>query len=411
MLEIARALRERGADVTLATQGGPYEDLLEESGLAWRRLPPGMGREEAEDFREKIVDWGLTGEPLHSREFMRRAVAAEAELFRRADADMAVIGFTLSAFLSTRVVGIPLATSHGGSYVPPVFERGLVPAPVNPPAAPLSWLPQSVARWLANALPPRLKDPASFLNYMADEVGVEPVPSVAAAMCGDLTLVTELPSVLGIPREELEAWRPDSGSYRSGTRLRYVGPLYARLDVDVPPRVERFIEGPEPVVYLSPTSVTADFLRGMVRTAKAAGVRTLVTSTVHDIQELEDERTCVAKVLPNHRVMPDVDLAVIMGGQGSVQCSMASGTPIVGFPFHGEQELNLALAERQGMAERLPPDAAHTERLTRAVERMLGDERVRENADRVREMYAGVDGAAGAADAILTFLSTGESGR
>ena len=409
MVEIAMAVHRRGAEVTLASQGGPYEGMLDDCELAWRRLPPGMGPEEAEAFREKIVDWGLTGEPLHTREFMREAVAAEAELLREADADLAVVGFTVTAFLSTRLAGIPLATSHGGCYVPPVFERGLVPAPVNPPAAALSWLPTPLGRWLANALPPHLRNPVSFLNAMADELGVEPVPSVAAAMCGDLTLVTEIPEVLGIPRGELEAWRPDGGAYRPGTRLRYVGPLYARLDVEVPSRVERFLEGAEPVVYVSPTSVTAEFLEGMVRAAKATGVRTLVASTLHDVAELEDERTCVADVLPNHRIMPDVDLAVIMGGQGSVQCAMASGTPIVGFPFHGEQELNLALAERQGVAERLPPDAADGERLTRAVERMLDDERVRANADRVRAMYAGVDGAHNAADAILEYLAASGS--
>jgi len=47
MLAVARALRERGEEVALASQGGPYEGLLDESGLPWTRLSPGMGREEA----------------------------------------------------------------------------------------------------------------------------------------------------------------------------------------------------------------------------------------------------------------------------------------------------------------------------------------------------------------------------
>lgn len=411
MLEIAGGLEDRGADVTLASHGGPYEDLLDAAGIPWTRLPPAMDREKAEDFRGKIVSWGLTGEPLHSREYMRKAVAAESELLRNIDADMAVIGFTLTAFLSSRVAEVPLATSHGGCYVPPVFERNLAPAPVNPPVAVLSWLPESLGRRAANFLPPRLGSPTEFLNELARELDVEGVPSLAAAMCGDLTLVTEIPEVLGIPRNELETWRPTGDSYRPGTRLRYTGPLYARLDVDVPARVRSFLAGSEPVVYLSPTSVTGEYLRGMVGAAKASGARILVTSTIHDVAELEDERTCVVDVLPNHRIMPDVDLTVIMGGQGSVQCAMASGTPIVGFPFHGEQELNLALAERKGMATRLPPAAAHTERLTSAIEEMLGSPAVRESATRVREMYAGVDGAETAAGAILEYLAPRREGR
>lgn len=411
MLEIAGALRERGAAVALASQGGPYEYLLDASDMPWTRLPPGMDRNDAEDFREKIVNWGLTGEPLHSRAFMREAVSAEIELFREIDAEMAVIGFDLTAFLSSRVVGIPLATSHGGSYVPPVFERGLAPAPVNPPVTALSWLPDSVGRLLANQLPRRLKSPVDFLNRMADEVGVEPVPTVASAMCGDLTLVTEIPEVLGIPADELEAWHPTGGAYRSGTHLRYVGPLYAKLDVEVPSRVEAFLEEPGPVVQVAPTSVTKVFLEGLVDAVRRSGARTLVASTIHDVDHLEDEHTCVADVLPNHRVMPNVDLAVIMGGQGSVQCAMAAGTPIVGFPWHGEQELNLALAERQGVAVRLPPKVAHTDRLTATVERMLDDPAPRKNAERVRALYDGVDGASNAADAILDVVGASGSWR
>ena len=104
--------------------------------------------------------------------------------------------------------------------------------------------------------------------------------------------------------------------------------------------------------------------------------------------------------------MPKVNVVVIMGGQGSVQCAMASGTPIIGFPFHGEQELNLALAERQGMGLRLSPKVASTPVLTRALKQMLYDPEAQRNSARVQALYEGVDGAVNAADAILGYLSS-----
>lgn len=406
MLEIAQALQARETEVLIASHGGTYEHILDESDFPWKRLLPRMSQDQATDFVERLVNLGLGGEALHSQNFVHEAVAAEAELLRETHAKMAVIGFNLTSFLSTRVAGVPLAASHGGSFVPSVFENNLAPKPVNPPFAAMNWLPVSLSQRLANLIPPRLKQPVRFLNRMADDLGVEPVPSVAALMCGDLTLVTELPEVLGIPREELESWRPTSAHYRQGTLLRYVGPLFAHLDQPIPPRIQTFLDQPGPFIYVAPTSVTEDFLRALVRNVKTAGERTLVAATIHDISDLADERTCIAGVLPNHRVMPEVDLAVIMGGQGSVQCAMASGTPMIGFPFHGEQELNLALAERQGVAMRLAPRTAITSMLTQTVKHMLSDPEARRNAVRVRDLYVGVDGAANAAEAILSFLSS-----
>jgi len=265
-------------------------------------------------------------------------------------------------------------------------------------------LPRFIDRRLANFIPPRLSGPVDFLNVMADELGVERVPSVAAMLCGDLTLVTDVPEILGITKDELESWRPTTNHYRPATRLRYVGPLFARFDQEIPEQVKAFLNGPGPIVYVAPTSVKSCFLVDIVLAVKAAGVRVLVGATIHDISHLSDESTCIAGILPNHLVMPEVDLAVIMGGQGSVQCAMASGTPIIGFPYHAEQELNLVLAERQGMAIRIAPRMAGTTKLTRAVKQMVDNPEVKSNAKRVKSLYESIDGATNAAQAILNYI-------
>jgi hypothetical protein len=41
---------------------------------------------------------------------------------------------------------------------------------------------------------------------VAAELGVEPVPSFAALLLGDLTLVTDVPELLGLPRAEVDGW-------------------------------------------------------------------------------------------------------------------------------------------------------------------------------------------------------------
>ncbi len=401
MLAIARALEARGVRTAIASHGGPYAHLLEEAGCQWTHLQPAVGNRDAAAFVDNII---ALRRPLYTDAFMRTAVRSEADFFGRSSARMAVIGFNLTTYISSRVAAFPLATSHGGSFMPPVLERGLCPVPINPYDPRMARLPRFVQRWLANRVPQWINGPARDLKRMAHEFGVEQLPSFMAMMCGDLTLVTEIPEVLGISRRELESWRPRSRRYWPTTRLRYVGPLYAKLGRPLSDRVRRFLARDRPVILVSPTSVNEPFLRALVPAVQAAGASVLVSSTIHDLGDMENDRVMVESILPNHLVMPEVDAAVLMGGQGSVQTAMAAGTPFIGMPFHGEQELNVALAERQGMAIRFCPADAGTPAMTRAVRRLIEQPAFKENAARARQCYRGADGAEGAADAIVAFL-------
>lgn len=404
MLHIARALEARGARTLIASHGGPYEHLLDEAGMAWERLEPRMGPGESQAFLDGLLSIARENKPMYTDAFMREAVRAEAALFERVGARLAVIGFNLTTYVSSRVAKIPVATSHGGSFVPPVLARGLCPVPVNPPDPGMSKLPRRVQRWLANHVPRWVKAPVKDLNRIAGELGVQPLPSFMALMCGDLTMVTEIPEILGIPRDELESWRPWRRRLWPTTTFRYTGPLFATLERPVPQRVDTFLRADGPVVYLAPTSVRVELLRELIGAVSAAGARVLVGATIHDVRDLESDRVMIEGVLPNHVIMPRVRACVIMGGQGSVQTAMTSGTPFVGMPYHGEQELNVALAETQGVAIRLSPNDAGTPRMTAAVRRLLDEPGFGENAQRVKAIYAARDGADGCARAILEYL-------
>jgi UDP:flavonoid glycosyltransferase YjiC (YdhE family) len=104
--------------------------------------------------------------------------------------------------------------------------------------------------------------------------------------------------------------------------------------------------------------------------------------------------------------MPQVDLAVITGGQGSVQTAMATGTPFVGLPLQPEQEFNVSLAVRHGMALALGPRTATVASVAGAVRSLSTRPSHRECARRVQGHYAGVDGAALAARALRAHLAT-----
>ncbi|WP_161962411.1 glycosyltransferase [Nocardioides speluncae] len=385
MLEIHSALSRLGVPVRVATHGGTHEPLLAAAGVEYDVIGPPMDAERSARLVREAIGAGPVGQSMYADDELLAYVRAEAAYFREHDVRVAVTGFTLTALLSTRLAGIPLVTEYAGSFVPPVFERGL--------------LPGGLRGRVAGALLPRLRHYCSGFNRVAAELGVEPVPSLPALLLGDLTLVPEVPEVLGISRADLEAWRPRGRGYRAGTRLRYSGPLFAHLEVPVPDRAAEFLAGPGPVVYVALTSTRAALVRETVAAAAATGARVLVAGTVHDVADLESDRVLVAGVLPSHEVMPQVDLAVVTGGQGSVQTAMAAGTPVLGVPLQLEQQLNLALLSRLGAARAVPPSRVGR-RLTRLADAMLTDDRYRGAARDIKQLYDAVDGPTLAAEAI-----------
>lgn len=406
MLHIGQALRAQGEAVCFASHGGPYLDVLTQAGETVTPQAPHFDRARCDRFLNDLVQIGRPGVRMQDAAEVRASVAAEVEFLRTMGACAAVTGFTLTSYLSTRVAAIPLITSHGGSYVPPIFEQGLAAAPTTMPMPGVEWLPRAVKRFLANNATLRMTGPTRFLNDIALELGVEPVPTLAALMVGDLTLVTDVAQVLGIPDEAMSSWQPRRPqALRRDTRLVTTGPLFARLDLPIPPAVQAWLDRARPTVLVVLSSATPALLRAAVRRVRLAGARVIVGATVHDFGPNSDPDVVVAGLLPNHLVMPHVDLAVTMGGQGSIQTAMSSGTPVLGIPLHPEQELNVDLAARHGAGLAMAPRHVDTPRMTAAVQQILGDPGFAKGAAQVKAWYAGVDGAARAATAILRYVA------
>ncbi|MEV6285230.1 nucleotide disphospho-sugar-binding domain-containing protein [Kribbella sp. NPDC051770] len=398
MLELHRALTALGVPVRVATHGGPHERRLVEAGVQYDVLGPGLSPARSAAFVASAIGLGDPSQSMYDDPELRGYVQAEAEYFRAHGITVAVTGFTLTTLLSSRLAGVQVITEHAGSFVPPVFERRMLPNPSTPIDRRLSRLPGWLRRYVLNKTLHRLPAYTAGFNRIATELGVEQVPSLPALLLGDLSLVPEIPEVLGIPNADLEAWRPGRG-YRSGARLTSVGPLYAHLDLPIPAHVEKFLGGEGPAVYVAMTSTPAAMVREVVTALQALDARILVAGTVHDLHDLQSPQVCVGGTLPSHLVMPRVDLAVTTAGQGSTQTAMASGCPLLGIPLHLEQDLNIHLIERLGAARHIaPPDLRQ---LTATATAMLGNANHLAAAERIQKLYAAADGPAEAARAIV----------
>ncbi|WBQ06080.1 nucleotide disphospho-sugar-binding domain-containing protein [Kribbella sp. CA-293567] len=395
MLEIHRALTALGIPVRVATHGGPHERLL--AGIPYDVLGAGLSPDRAARLVRSAIGLGDPRESMYDDDEIRSYVQAEAEYFRAHGITVAVTGFTLTTLLSSRLAGVRLVTEHAGSFVPPVFERRLLPAPTRPVDPRLKHAPGWLSRFLINRTTNRTTGYCGGFNRVAESLGTEGIPSLSALLLGDLSLVPEVPEVLGVPAADLAAWTPHGRvGYRPNSRLRAIGPLFAHLDLPLPARVQKFLDQPGPILYLAMTSTPPARIREAVTALSALDARILVAGTIHDLADLATSQVMIEGTLPSHLVMPQVDLAVTTTGQGSVQTAMASGTPLLGIPLHIEQDLNVALVERLGAARHATP----VDDLAALAAQMLDTPRYREAAGRIQNLYAAADGPADAADVI-----------
>jgi UDP:flavonoid glycosyltransferase YjiC (YdhE family) len=404
MIQIYKALQARGAKVCMATHGGVHEALIAAEGIAYDIVGPRMDEARGRRFILDNVGIGHPGQSMYSPAEMRAYVEAEVEYFRRNGVSAVVIGFTLTTLLSTRVAGIPLVAQHAGAYLPPIFERGLLPAPSRPPEPIFRYLPTGLARFLINKGAPRLKLYLAGFNALAAELGVAGIPSFPALLLGDLALVTEAPEVYGIGEEEMRAWRPTGGAYWPTTRLEYSGPIFAELDRPVPEPIEAALRREGPTVYVAITSAPAGLTRKVVGELAGTGANVVVAGTVHDLHDLSGPRVAVGGVLPSHKIMPRVDLAITAGGQGSVQCAMAAGTPLIGIPLQPEQDANVHFLEQRSAARMLAPSELERGRLPALVKAVLSRPEHKAAAQRIQSAYARRDGPSLSAAAILRYL-------
>jgi UDP-N-acetylglucosamine:LPS N-acetylglucosamine transferase len=142
------------------------------------------------------------------------------------------------------------------------------------------------------------------------------------------------------------------------------------------------------VALVPPTICTKD------EVVEALGGTDNLSSTLH----LTDQ------FIPSKIVNAMADVAIIHGGQGTVQTAMLSGTPIVGVPFGADQDHNLMAVERQGAGVKILFSKWDTESVSRALKQIIDDKAFHKAAQKIREENIGCDGAKVSAESIFKFV-------
>ena len=406
LVEMGQALRKLGQEVVFFSHGGGYEYVALEVGFEVVAVAPTMSPERAAEYM--AFNRGERGNPFRESFFtddeLAAYVPAEADAFRQARADAVLIGWNLPSYLSAPLAGIPILVQQPGPFTAPFFDKKMgVFQPSLLGAArrlPLNWL---VNWWL-----PRTKIWLAPFNRMAQSLGLPQWKSTLDLMAGDLTLVMDAPEILGIPPDELHAYRPRHPRFFHRPPVyRYGGPCFARLPGDVPEAIRVHFDTPRPKLYCAMgVSGSPRVLGEVVEIADNLEIQSVIaTTTVLSGREgRASGRVLLTPHVPAHLVNPLADIAITHGGAGTVQTAIHAGTPLVGIPMHLEQTGNLSLVTRQGAELMLSKWDLNRRSLGRALERLLTDVSLRENMLRLKAIQSRVDGPAIAAREIVGFL-------
>lgn len=388
-IEIYKALREHGEAPLVATHGGTYEWVLREEGIPYHLVSPVLTPSRCREY--VLANIGRQRN-FYTVPELREHVDKETAFFREHRVRVVHTGFTLSTKLSTRVLNIPLATTHG-SFFPLVFEKRIAPFRKDFDRGPVRLVPEVWKRRFANWLFSHAGIYTKPFHAVARDLRVTQVQSLADLFLGDYAFVTDTPEIIGITREEMAGWEnvPD-GRYSGRIRLMHAGAIYARLFGEVPPDVTEFLRPDKPGVFVALTSSVGKYLSTVYETLREIDARVIFCTTTHPKNFKAEEHILLRDHIPSHKVMPMCDIAIIHGGQGSVQTAIASGTPVIGFPLQPEQNLNLQLLENHGTGFNLPLYALRKKQLTLHINQLLTDPTYRVNMARLRAWQSSYDG-------------------
>jgi len=385
MIEIAKAVRKTFRCI-FCGYSSIYSHLIEQAGFEFRRLQPWLTAEKVEhlwrvDRMESFAD------PFTEAE-LRQRVANEIALFSELRPAAVVIGFTLSAVVSTRAAKVPLVYVMPFPLTRPFLDAGLATWPDALDFAPLRIIPQRLLNWATNQWLKRSTLWIKSFDRVARHYGVAPIRRLTDIYEGDFNLVTDIPQLAGI-RQLPPNWH-------------FIGPIFAHLPGEVPPELLR-LPRDRPLIYCAMgSSANRSILKTVIESFAGTPYMVIAPIKAH---LAEGTITVPANVLvydwlPAPQVNPLTDLAVIHGGQGTVQTACASGTPFVGIGLQPEQESNIDTVVRFGSAVRIRKRRLTQRSLLAAIERLLHDSHARDKARELQQLTRAWDGTAQAA----TFL-------
>jgi UDP:flavonoid glycosyltransferase YjiC (YdhE family) len=367
MIEVAKLFKGQ-YECHFFSYGGQYEELIEEAGFILHRLAPREGPEKVELLWK--IDRGESLKQPWSYGEVKQRILAETKLIEQLKPVAAFLGSVLTFSLSCRLTGtllfnvIPLALSR------PYLKANLPVSPFWP-----KWV-NRIGAWLLLNIPLLLGN----VRKAARDFGL-PKPSTFLQLWeGDVNIVAEARE-LSLLKELPKGWY-------------FSGPLFAHLRNPIPPEVEQLLseKGKTKIYFAMGSSANREIL--LKTLAAFAGLDVAVVAPIKSHLKPDDripDNVLVTDWLPALEVTQRVDIAVIHGGQGTVQTTVSAGVPFVGIGMQPEQDLNIYLYQKFGNALQLSRSKLTEKKIAEALQMIIADSKYRQKAKEAQAIINSVN--------------------
>lgn len=385
--------------------GSQFEYKISDAGF---NIVPAQPRVEGKSVAHDLGwDWP---EFFGSAEIARPFIEGQLAAFRVLKPGIVFHGMWAPASIAARLLGIRTVNFLPVPLHPSAFAHGLVRD--LPDMMPLvTRLPrrmrQNLARWASSLM---IKAPIfnqHRLGIAAAEAGwpVKGPISLFDMNMADLNLVNDHP----IFHQEYLHRLPEN--------IVLTGPLYAGIDSKLDPDIAEHLEksrGASILVAMG-SSGTEAFLLEAVKALtldihddwSAVVLASKSICTIDKVREIAcgDPRLLVTdRFIPAPAANALADVVISHGGQGTVQCALAAGKPIVGVALQVEQQTNLDNAMNAGAAIRIQKQGWKAQKIHDAVLTVLRDPDYAANAKKLAEVLNSMDGAKTAAEVMWEFI-------
>lgn len=376
--EIAKVLREMGHEVIFASDG-EYMKLPSDAGFQVIPIVTIDPDRVLACSRNGRVNW-------YDYNLISRCVSAELELFDQLHPDLILTDFRLPLSTSCEMAEIPLAVTLNAAWTNYYNVR------VKPPEH--LAVTRILGKRLTNFVVPWLKDlivtmDARPFNKFRQRHGLSSFHNIWDVWRGDLNLMVDIPEYG--PTKDLPS------------DFHYIGPIVWEPDTAVPPWLGQ-LDPARPTLYFSMGSTgNVRFFQQAIEIFGDTEYQCLMTTAgMVELSHLP-ENFYVVDYAPGSSLLEKSDLVICHGGNGTIYQAMQQGVPIIGIPTMHDQEFNLDRVEDLGIGIHLSELQFKPEHLVEAVEKILEDNKFKDNALHYMKILAGYDGARRGAALIQAF--------
>jgi len=336
---IAKRYRELGGRIIFFSHGGKYEFLAKNQDFQITRVKPLITEEQMDEAWRMIALDTFRSKVLIKEDWILENVEKEITAFKKTGIRLLVSTNNLTSAISARAAKIPYINilSAPGSFalkIPDSVENIFT-----------HLIPQSCKVRFINWFMPRTKMYLKPINNVAKKVGVSPFKNIAEIYLGDITFATNYLEFVNIfPNQQ--AFPADDYIGIIPLDELFINKIPKEEAEKIESEIEAHLKRPGRSILVSlGSSGTKDLLINILRALNKTNynIVAIYTSVLKekDLPKLSDN-ILLKKFIPSiDKVNRMVDLAIIHGGQGTVFTAVYAKKPIIGFPMHIEQHINL----------------------------------------------------------------------